>query len=142
MPQLTRYSLAWLFLALALCFTIGCKNSERTWSAQAKSPDGKLIALAETLEPGGWGTGAPAETYVNLNWTSGSQKSTVVFSFNDGPNEPGGMNVGMHWLTPRHLELTYKGNPTIDFQAVKWAGVEVSARPESTSSSLSSSTTP
>jgi len=95
-----------------------------------KSPDGKLIATAETLEPGGWGTGAPPETYVDLNWTSGSQEPTVVFSFNDGPNDLGGMNVGMHWLTPRHLELTYKGNPTIDFQAVKWGEVEISARAE------------
>jgi hypothetical protein len=142
MPQLRRNAIAGVLLIFVIGFLAGCKNSERAWSEQSKSPDGKLIATAETLEPGGWGTGAPPETYVNLNWTSGSQNPTVVFSFNDGPNEPGGMKVGMHWLTPRHLELTYKGNPTIDFQAIKWTEVEISARPESGSSSASSSTVP
>ena len=42
-------------------------------AAEVKSPDGKIIVTAETIEPGGWGTGAPAETYVLINWTSGSQ---------------------------------------------------------------------
>jgi hypothetical protein len=121
---------ATILLISALTLLAGCKNPERTWSTEVKSPDGKLIATAETLAPGGWGTNAPPETYVDLNWTSGSQKSTVVFSFNDGPNEPGGMNVGVHWLTPRQLELTYKGHPTIDFQAIKWRDVQIFARPE------------
>ena len=125
------YKLAAL-LIISLCLLTGCKNSERTWSAEAKSPDGKIVATAETLEPGGWGTGAPAETYVSLNWTSGSQNSTQIFSFNDGPNEPGCMNIGMTWLTPRHLELTYKGHPSIDFEAVKWQEVVMSARNLST----------
>lgn len=142
MPQLMRNAVAGFFLIFAFCFLGGCKNSERTWSAQVKSPDGKFIATGETLEPGGWGTGAPPETYVDLNWTSGSQKPTVVFSFNDGPNEPGGMNVGMHWLTPTHLELTYRGKPTIDFQAIKWGKVEISARPELNSPAASSSAAP
>jgi hypothetical protein len=128
---LKRNAVAGVLLLVGLGSLVGCKNSERTRSAEMKSPDGKFIATAETLEPGGWGTGAPPETYVDLNWTSGSQKPIVVFSFNDGLNEPGGMNVGMHWLTPRHLELTYKGNPTITFQATKWGEVEVSARPQS-----------
>jgi len=128
---LKRNAAVGVLLLVGLGSLVGCKNSERTWSAEMKSPDGKFIATAETLEPGGWGTGAPPETYVDLNWISGSQKPTVVFSFMNGPNEPGGMNVGMHWLTPRHLELTYEGNPTIDFQAIKCGEVEISARPRS-----------
>jgi len=128
---LMRNPVAGMFIIVGLCYLVGCKNSERTWTAEMKSPDGRFIATAETLEPGGWGNGAPPETYVDLNWASGSQKPTVVFSFNDGPNEPGGMNVGVRWLTPRHLELTYKGNPTIDFQAIKWGEVEISVRPQS-----------
>ena len=115
-------------LIIVLGFLTSCKNSERTWSAEAKSPDGKIIATAETLEPGGWGTGAPAETYVSINWTSGSQSSTEIFSFNSGPNEPRGMDIGLTWLTPKHLELTYKGHPSIDFAAIKWQEVVISAR--------------
>jgi hypothetical protein len=131
--SLKKESLIALFV-VGLALSAGCNNSERTWSAEAKSPDGQFLATAETLEPGGWGTGAPPETHVALNWTSGSQRSRIVFSFVDGPNEPGGMNVGLHWLAPTHLELTYKGHPTIEFQAIKWAEVEISARPEDTSS--------
>ena len=37
-------------------------------------------------------------------------------------------SVGMNWLTPRHLELTYKGDRSIDFQAVKWRGIDISLR--------------
>ena len=137
MAKLNGYGRAALYKAafplfIALFLLTNCKNSERTWAAEAKSPDGKIIVTAETLGPGGWGTGDPAETYVLINWTSGSQSSTKIFSFNDGPNEPGGMNVGMNWLTSKHLELTYKGHPSIDFEAIKWQDVVISARNLST----------
>jgi hypothetical protein len=36
--------------------------------------------------------------------------------------------VEMNWLTPTHLELTFKGNQSIVFQAVKWGGIEISIR--------------
>jgi hypothetical protein len=116
-------------LLFGICILIsGCHNSERTWSAEAKSPDGKFIATARTIAPGGWGTGSAPETTVDLNWTTGSQGSAQILAFFDGPDEPGGMNVGMTWLTPSHLELTYKGHPTFDFQAVKCRGVDITLR--------------
>jgi hypothetical protein len=34
----------------------------------------------------------------------------------------------MNWLTPTHLELTYKGRRTLDFEAVKCHGVDISVR--------------
>lgn len=121
-----------LCLIISLCLLTSCKNSERTWFAESKSPDGKIIATAETLEPGGWGTGAPAQTDVSINWTSGSQNPTQIFSFNDGPDEPGGMKIGMNWLSAKHLELTYKGHPSIEFEAIKWQEVVISTRNIST----------
>ncbi|MDQ2840656.1 MAG: hypothetical protein M3Y72_06380 [Acidobacteriota bacterium] len=105
-----------------------CKNTERTWSAQTKSPDGRYVVTAETLRPGGWGTGAPAQTTVDLNYTSGHQSSSEILTFVDGPDEPDGMNVGIKWLSPTQLELTYRGHPTIEFQAVKCYGVDISTR--------------
>jgi hypothetical protein len=129
MPPIRHRPFRTTLLIFTMSVLVGCKNSERTWSAEAKSPDGKLVVTAETLEPGGWGTSAPPETYVDLNWTSGSQRPTVVFSFNDGSNVPVALKVGLHWLTARHLELTYDSNATIDFQAIKWGEVEISARP-------------
>jgi hypothetical protein len=38
------------------------------------------------------------------------------------------MQVKMDWLSPSHLELTYEGQRTIDFQAVRYAGVDISVR--------------
>lgn len=42
--------------------------------------------------------------------------------------ETGPITVKMNWLTPSHLEVTYTDNPTVDFQAVKAAGIEISVR--------------
>ena len=45
------------------------------------------------------------------------------------PSEaPGATNVEMKWLTPTHLELTYKGHRTLDFQAVKCYGIDITVR--------------
>jgi hypothetical protein len=107
-------------------FMSGCKASP-TWSTEVKSPDGRMIATAETFEQSGFGTGW-VHTTVYLNWTSGSQPKTLILAFSEGPSEPGGMNVGIRWLTPTRLELTYKGQRPLDFQAVKCDGVEISVR--------------
>jgi len=36
--------------------------------------------------------------------------------------------VEMKWITPTHLDLAYKGQRTLDFQAVKCAGIDISVR--------------
>jgi hypothetical protein len=85
-----------------------------------------MIATARTIQTSGIGTGAPG-TFVYLNWTKGSQSPTIILAFHDGPDEPG-MNVGMNWLTPTHLELTYRGRRALDFQAVRCDDVDISVR--------------
>lgn len=118
-----------VLLTLGLCLLMtSCRNTEKTWSAQAKSADGRYIVTAETLRPGGWGTAGPAQTTVDLNYTSGSQGSAEILTFVGEPDRPDDMNVGINWLGPTHLELTYKGHPTIEFQAVKCRGVEIVTR--------------
>jgi len=104
----------------------GCK-APPTWSAESRSPDGKLIATAKTFENSGFGTGG-IWTGVYLNWTTGSQKPMEILEFSDGPAGPDGMKVGMNWLTPKHLELTYKGQRTLDFQSIKCDGIDISVR--------------
>lgn len=113
----------------AAFFLSGCirLGSKTTWSAESRSPDGKRVASAFTVEQSGFGTGGGG-TDVYLNWTTGSQPKLLILAFSDGPSEPGGMNVGMNWLTPTHLELTYKGQRPLDFQAVKCYGVDISVR--------------
>jgi hypothetical protein len=109
----------------------GCDGPKVSWSAETRSPDGKMVAHARTIEPSGIGTG-DFGTFVDLNWTAGSQPSTVVLAFADGSDEPSNKNVGITWLTPTHLELTYTGHRTLDFQAVKCHGVDISVRNLST----------
>src|SRR5437867_9774179 len=106
---------------LAGVFMWGCK-AQPTWSAEARSPDGKMIATASTFEQSGFGTGW-VQTTVYLNWTAGSQPKMLILAFSKGPSAPGGMSVEMKWLSPTHLELTYKGKRPLDFQAVKCAGI-------------------
>ena len=46
----------------------------------------------------------------------------------------------MNWLTPTHLELAYKGNQTVVFQAIKWVDIDITVRnlssPTSSTSAL------
>jgi hypothetical protein len=86
-----------------------------------------MIATAYTVVPSGIGTG-DFGTRVFLNWAEGSQPTTIILAFAEGPDEPGGMNVGMTWLAPTHLELTYRGHRNVDFQAVKCHGIDISVR--------------
>ena len=131
-----------IFLILALCIsTSGCDGPKTAWSAESRSPDGKMIASARTIQTSGIGTGDPG-TFVYLNWAAGSQSPTIILALTDGPAEPGDMNVGMNWLTPKHLELTYKGPRTLDFEAIKCHGVDISVRDLSGETARSSIVTP
>jgi hypothetical protein len=103
----------------------GCKAAP-TWSTESRSPDEKMIATAEAFTNSGFVAPGPPTTLVYLKRTAGSQKAKLVFAFSEGP--PDSMQVNVKWLTPTHLELTYEGQHTIDFQAVKYAGVDISVR--------------
>lgn len=116
-----------LLIAVGVCVFMSACKAAPTWSAEARSPDGKMIATASTFEQSGFGTGW-VQTSVYLNWTTGSQPATLILAFSEGPGGPGGMNVGMKWLTPTHLELTFKGPRPLDFQAVKFHGIDISVQ--------------
>ena len=133
MPQVAR---AWsgcfaslrVLSLIAFVGVTSCTNSEQTWSAEARSPDGKFVATARTLQPGGWGTGSPPETSVDLNWASGSQKPTQIFQFVGNADQADDMKVGMVWLSPTRLELTYRPKRIIQFQAVRCFDVDITAK--------------
>jgi hypothetical protein len=117
-----------LLLIFGACVLLSsCDGPKSTWSAESRSPDGKMIATARTIQTSGIGTGDPG-TFVYLNWTTGSQHPTIVLALTDGPSEPSSTEVGMNWLTPKHLELTYKGPRTLDFEAAKCHGIDISVR--------------
>jgi hypothetical protein len=93
-----------------------------------------MLASARTVAQSGFGTGYIG-TIVYLNRTEGSQTKMEILGLSDESEAPGATIVEMKWLTPTHLELTYKGHRTLEFQAVKCDGVDISVR------DLSSATT-
>lgn len=138
-----RRSLRGIFLLLLGMNNLlsGCKGTQTIWSAEARSPDGKMIATARTSANGGFGvSGAPA-TFVYLNWTAGSQSPTEVFSVDNQSDRADDAQVGIKWLSPNRLELTYVArHQNISFQAIKFDGVEIFVR--DVSSGVSSGNAP
>jgi hypothetical protein len=91
-----------------------------------KADDGKISATARSVENSGVGIRGGGTT-VFLNWTTGSQPAMEIFEIGELPKKPDDRFIEMKWLTPRRLELTYRGNPqNVGFQAIKWAGVDIS----------------
>jgi hypothetical protein len=108
----------------------GCRDVPTTWSAEALSPDGRWLATARSQQWGGPGTAYDATT-VSLKLNKGSQPPTQVLVFS---HQYATMNLRMEWVTPTHLEVAYgeSGRPgdqvSLDFQAVKCAGIDISVR--------------
>jgi len=125
---------------------VGCQKAPTIWSAEVRSPDGLWLASADTVQNGGFGSAA-IQTSVYLKRTDVSQRRTEVLGFwCEGPaprpyvldnvaNKGGTINLTMKWVTPSHLEVTYNGRARVDFQVVKYAGIDISVR------DLSSATT-
>jgi len=116
-------------LLCGFCFLFGCQSSRAVWSAQALSPDGKIVATARAVvRNAGLSIISGVDTNVYLNWSKDSRTPALILNLADGSDSPVDTAVQMKWLTPTHLELTYAGNRTVGFQAVKWAGVDISVR--------------
>jgi hypothetical protein len=129
MPQvIKKRALLFLIVTLPLLVLLsGCDGSGATLSAESRSPDGQWIARAYVLKTSGIGTGENA-THVTLNWTTGSQAQTLILAFSDAQDQPDHLNLGMNWVTPTHLELTYKGYRPVDFFAIRCHGIDISLR--------------
>ena len=56
----------------------------------------------------------------------------------DASDSPADTHVQMTWSTPTQLELMYRGNQTVAFQAVKWANVNISVRERKSAASNTS----
>jgi hypothetical protein len=120
---------AHVLLALAVfAVGIGCGADETIWSAEARSPDGRWLARAQTVQTGGFGTGITT-TDVNLKWIKGSDRPETILVFVHDPRSvPDAIHLSMNWVTPSHLEVTYDGHPRMNFQVVKYGDVEISLR--------------
>ena len=126
------------FLIFGVCIVVsGCKSSEKIWSAEARSPDGNMLASARTDARSGFGTGA-IWTVVYLNRKRSQPPMEILRLSGEYEMPSDEISVEMKWLTPTHLELTYKGHRTLVLQAAKCEGVDISVRDLSTSTTNSS----
>lgn len=121
--RVTRTLLFTIIVALGV---LGCGGENTIWSTQLKSPDGRWLASAETVETGGFGT-ASLVTNVYLKWTNGSQSPENILVLVHDPNSASGtINLSMKWVTPSHLDVSYDGHARVDFQVVKDGDVDIS----------------
>jgi hypothetical protein len=127
----SRFSIrkATSLLILVACFSVsGCHRVSTIWSAEARSPDGHWLAIARTDQSIGPGTNFDV-TVVYLKRTGDSQPPTqILFLIHDEESGSDSIDLKMNWLMPSHLEVTYREHPTLDFQAVKCAGIDISVR--------------
>lgn len=114
-----------LLLTLSVCAALSaCKNAVTIWSTEARSPDGQWRAIARTDQYSGPGNAALLTT-VYLKATKGPKDQIEVLLFMQDAKS---IDLKMNWLTPSHLEVTYKQPAVIDFQAIKCAGIDISVR--------------
>jgi hypothetical protein len=124
---------------VACLLEAGC-GARTIWKAEIRSPDGHYVAMARTIQNGGFGNSWIIAT-VSLQQASIPETRMTVLSFScNGPvphpytldnkaNVGGTINLSMKWLTPTHLEVTYNGHDgTLNFQAVKYQGIHISVR--------------
>src|SRR5260370_10484750 len=126
-------------IVLGICLLEAGCAAPTVWKQEVRSPDGSWIAIARTVQSGGYGT-ASIITSVSLKQATISQPPMEVLGFScEGPvprpyvhdnaaKSGGTISLTMKWLTPSHLDLTYHGHADLYFQAVKYAGIEISVR--------------
>jgi hypothetical protein len=121
----TRQVMLLLTIACAVLVT-GCRDEGKTiWSAEIRSPDSRCLATANTKQWSGPGT-AYVATSVYLKLIDNSATATQVLGFSNESAYPIGVTaVHMEWLTPKHLNVTYGSHATLDFQAIKFAGIDI-----------------
>jgi hypothetical protein len=114
-----------LLATISVCALLsGCSNVATIWSTEIRSPDGRWLAMARTEQHSGPGN-ALLQTTVLLKHTTGPADPIQVLLFTQDAKS---IDLKMNWLTPSHLEVTYKQPAVIDFQATKCAGIDISVR--------------
>jgi hypothetical protein len=137
----TALTKGWLLLMVCgICLEIcGCKNPEVVWSAESKSPDGKMVAKGQAFANGGFGVSGIPATFVYLNWATGSQKPKEILEFANESDTTAGEAVEIKWLSPTQLEVAYrKDKQEVQFQAVKFGDIAISLRDLSSDTTNSS----
>jgi hypothetical protein len=110
----------------ALCFLpfAGCRApNETTWLAQSLSPDRAWLALAHSEYTNHGFGGESVWTIVEMKQNISTGVPVEILEFSEGPDSI--HDLKMNWPSPNHLDITYRGDPPITFQAIKAFGKDV-----------------
>jgi hypothetical protein len=117
-----------IFALALLCFfsLAGCHSANETmWSARSASSDQAWLALARTEHTNHGFGGESVWTTVEMkqNIRNGEPVQVLMFADDDGSNSI--RDLKMNWSTSQHLNITYRGDTPITFQAIKAFGKDV-----------------
>jgi len=130
----TGRKMLWLIIVSLCALVPGCKDAATIWSTKSSSPDGRWVAAAHTDQYGGPGTAGILST-VTLRQVKGRQDKIEVLQLSQDATS---VDLKLNWLTPSHLEITYKQPASVDFQAIKCGGIDISVRDLSASTTSAS----
>jgi hypothetical protein len=117
-----------IFILMSV-FGAGCAPGQVTvWSKQVRSPDGQWVAIGRTDQHSGPGNAAII-TGVYLSRPDNAYPEQPVLHFlDDFPPGKGGIEITLVWLTSSHLQVTFSRHPDLNFQLVKYAGIDISVQ--------------
>lgn len=123
----TIFWATWVFTVASCALLSGCRDKGTIiWSKEMRSPDGRWLATAATRQWSGPGNAYVATT-VYLKEKDSQEPPVEVLGFSNDSAYPSGVtNVTMDWVTPKHLNVTYGSHATLDFQAIKCSGIDIS----------------
>ena len=145
MPPIKSRSIARLMVfaaAGAACLlAAGCDPAhEIIASTESRSPNGYWVASDSTVRYSGPGNAAVISSVYLQRADKSKPPVEILEFFHDGPGSQTGIGLTMSWADPSHLAVAYNGHASIDFQAVKAAGVNIALQdlsgPASSTSAL------
>jgi hypothetical protein len=104
------------------------RGGETIWSFEARSPDGAWIATARANQYSGPGNAAILTGVYLQRATRSTGAEPVLTFFNDLPPTKGGIEVRLNWLSPSRLQITLSRKAAVEFQAVRYAGIDISVK--------------
>ncbi len=114
-----------LLCFMSLCIlVVGCRDAATIWSTDSSSPDGRWVASAHTDQYSGPGTAGILST-VTLRQVKGKQDKVEILQLSQDSTQ---VDLKLNWLSPTHLEITFKQPASVDFQAIKCGGIDISIR--------------
>jgi hypothetical protein len=109
----------------ACCLAAACHDVKSTDTMRVVSPDKTWAATVTSDQHGGPGTAGVITTVRLVREGNPQSKIDILVFEQTGPNST---DLKLGWKDPTHLTVEYK-NATLDFQAVKCAGVDISTAP-------------